>query len=88
MPATEAWNAFFKSNDKYKELSAIATVPKAGFTDVTMEMNTTMQALNLIEMNENIYPGNDFFDDVSDRLLDKELAIKARRLEIEFFKNS
>ena len=45
-----------------------------------------MKALNAIEMNKNIYQDYDLFDDVSDRLLDKELAIKARRLEIDLFK--
>ena len=40
----------------------------------------------LIETNENTYQDYDFSDDVSDRLLDKELAIKARQLEIDLFK--
>ena len=83
---TEALNAFFKRNVKHKELNAIAEALKVGFIDVMAEMNTTMKALNLIEMNEMIYQDYDFFNDVSDRLLDKELAIKARRLEIHFFK--
>ena len=66
---TEACNAFFKSNDEHKELSAIAKALKAGFIDVTAEMNNIMKALNLIEMNDIIHQDYDFFDDVSDRLL-------------------
>ena len=54
-PTTEALNAFFKSNDTHKELSAIATVLKAGFIDVTAEVNTTTKALNIIEMEAYIY---------------------------------
>ena len=34
----------------------------------------------------NLYSGKDFFDDVHGKLLNKEMATEARRLEIEFFK--
>ena len=32
------------------------------------------------------YEGSEFYDDVTGVLLDRELAIKARRVEIKFFK--
>ena len=35
---------------------------------------------------EHLYSGKDFYDDVSGKYLDKTLAIKARCLEIEFFR--
>ena len=33
-----------------------------------------------------VYDGCEFYDDSTAALLDRELAIKARRVEIEFFK--
>ena len=76
--ATKASNYFFKRNHKHKKLSAIAKAPKTGFIYATTKMNTVMKALNLIEMNGNLHQDYEFFDDVSDRLLDKEQAHQSK----------
>ena len=45
-----------------------------------------MNSMNALKTIEDMYDENEFFDDVSNKPLDKEEAIKARRLEIELFR--
>ena len=45
-----------------------------------------MNSMNKLETIEDMYDEYEFFDDVLNKPLDKEEAIKARRLEIDFFR--
>ena len=36
---------------------------------------------------EHLYSGKEFYDDISENCLEKDRAIEARRLELEFFRN-
>ena len=45
-----------------------------------------MNSMNALETIEDMNGEYEFFDDVSNKPLDKEEAIKARRLEIDFFR--
>ena len=54
--------------------------------DVTNEIDEVMGALNSIEINDAIYDDYEFIDDISAKPLEKNKAIEARRLEIEFFR--
>ena len=51
--------------------------------DVTKELNALMQSPH---DEEQIYDQFDFIDDVSGRVLDRDLAIAARKLEMSFFR--
>ena len=58
--------------------------------DVTEELNMLVKSLNVLEkipdFDPSLYEDFEFIDDVSYKCLDKELAIEARRLEIDFFR--
>ena len=50
--------------------------------DVTCEMSAVTEALNMMDMNIDLYADYDFVDDVSNKPLETDRAIAARRLEI------
>ena len=64
----------------------ISQLTRAETTDVTKELNALMNSMNKLETIEDMYDEYEFFDDVLNKPLDKEEAIKARRLEIDFFR--
>ena len=71
----------------YKETEVINPGDEQNeFIDITAEMRIAVAALNALEAMDDIYEGYDFVDDVSNQVLDKEMAFQARRLETDFFK--
>ena len=59
-----------------------------GSMEKFMTLQAKMEEMNLPEEDPlaALYEGMDFVDDVSGHMLNKELVVKARRLEIEYFK--
>ena len=49
-------------------------------------MTAVIEALHMMEMNTDMHADYDFVHDVSNRPLEKDRAIAARRLEIKFFR--
>ena len=82
-----------------EELAAKAGSP-ASFTNETTETSDVVrELLEVFEQHphdddaakdranmEHVYSGKEFFDDVHGKWLDKDRAIEARRLELEFFR--
>ena len=57
--------------------------------DITKTINALILAdPHVQEVPEDLYGTFEFFDDISGKVLNKELAIAARRLEMQFFRKN
>ena len=70
-----------QSRGSSEETNKMLKIVQLQSIDVTCEMSAVTEALNMMEMNIDLYADYDFVDDVSNKPLETDRAIAARRLE-------